>query len=166
MRAFEEFHQHLDIQLRQALTPLARWLGRLRVTPNQVTLAGAALNLLTAWLIVQDHLLAAGLAFLLAGSFDMLDGLLARLSDQATAFGAFLDSTLDRLSEGVVFTAIVYELAALGDALSAGVAVLALLGSLLVSYTRARAEALGVTCTTGLMQRPERIVLLGLGLIA
>jgi CDP-diacylglycerol--glycerol-3-phosphate 3-phosphatidyltransferase len=94
----------------------------------------------------------------------MLDGTLARLSKMVTPFGAFLDSTLDRASEGVVLAAVAYRLAAEGREIDAGLVVVALLGSFLVSYTRARAEALGLECKVGLMSRPERVVLLAIGL--
>jgi len=94
----------------------------------------------------------------------MLDGSLARLSAMVTPFGAFLDSTLDRASEGVILAAVCYRFAVEGHAVDAALVVLALLGSLLVSYTRARAEALGVSAKVGIMSRPERVVLLAVGL--
>lgn len=139
-------------------------LQRLKVTPNQVTITGIVLNVAAAALVVADHLIYAGIVFLLAGCFDMLDGALARLAQKVTPFGAFLDSTLDRVSEGVVMAAIAYLLAAEGRALDAALVVLALLGAILVSYTRARAESLGVECKVGLMSRPERVILIALGL--
>ncbi len=139
-------------------------LQRLRVTPNQVTIAGTVLNVAAAALVVADHLIYAGVVFLIAGCFDMLDGALARLAQRVTPFGAFLDSTLDRVSEGVVLAAIAYLLATEGRAIDAALVVLALLGGILVSYTRARAESLGVECRVGLMSRPERVILIALGL--
>ena len=83
-----------------------RWL---KITPNQVTVTGTVLNLAAAVLVAMDHLIYAAIVFLIAGCFDMLDGALARLAQKVTPFGAFLDSTLDRVSEGVVFAAIAYS---------------------------------------------------------
>jgi CDP-diacylglycerol--glycerol-3-phosphate 3-phosphatidyltransferase len=148
----------------RVLRPLARRLCAWGVSPNHVTLTGFALNVVAAALIVGNELLAAGIVWLLAGTFDMLDGALARTYGQVAAFGAFLDSTLDRLSEGVVLAAACYHLAALGQPVDAALAALALLGSLTVSYARARAESLGANCTAGLLTRTERVVLLGFGL--
>lgn len=160
----ENIREFFGTQLRRALLPLVSALERLKVTPNQVTIAGTILNVGAAVLVVADHLIYAGIVFLLAGCFDMLDGALARLARKVTPFGAFLDSTLDRVSEGVVLGAIAYVLAKNGHAVDAALVVLALLGGFLVSYTRARAESLGVECKVGLMSRPERVVLIALGL--
>ena len=91
--------------------------------------------------------------------------MLARASGKSTRFGAFLDSTLDRASEGVVFAAIAYRFAAQGSAVDAGIVVMALLGSVLVSYVRARAEGLGAECRVGIATRAERVVVIGLGLL-
>ena len=114
-----------------------------------------------------DHLIWAGILLLVAGLFDMLDGSLARLTQKVTPFGAFLDSTLDRVSEGMVLAGIAYFVSIQGGqrgAIDAALVVLALLGSILVSYTRARAESLGVECKSGIMTRPERIILVAIGL--
>ena len=111
------------------------------------------------------HFIAAGVFYLAAGTLDLLDGVLARAGGKPTRFGAFLDSTLDRASEGVVFAAIGYRFAAEGSALDAGVVVLALLGSVLVSYVRARAEGLGARCRAGIATRAERVLLVALGLL-
>lgn len=148
-----------------AVRPFAQALLWCRITPNQVSLVGVLLNLVTAALIVADHLLLAGLMYLLAGGFDLLDGVLARMGKMATRFGAFLDSTADRISEGVVFAAIAYRFAYDAQSVDAAMAVLALLGSLLVSYTRARAEGLGLQCKVGIVTRAERVVLVAFGLI-
>jgi CDP-diacylglycerol--glycerol-3-phosphate 3-phosphatidyltransferase len=160
----ENIREFFGTQLRRGFAPMLSALQRLKVTPNQVTITGTVLNVAAAALVVADHLIYAGIVFLLAGCFDMLDGALARLAQKVTPFGAFLDSTLDRVSEGVVMAAIAYLLAAEGRALDAALVVLALLGAILVSYTRARAESLGVECKVGLMSRPERIILIALGL--
>ena len=152
-------------RLVKALTPLARVLLRLRMKPNQISVAGVLLNVAAAGLIVTDELLPAGVVYLAAGALDLLDGVLARLANMASRFGAFLDSTLDRISEGVIFSAIAYRFAFEGDPVGAGLVVVALLGSLLVSYTRARAEGLGVDCKVGVVTRAERILLLAAGLM-
>jgi CDP-diacylglycerol--glycerol-3-phosphate 3-phosphatidyltransferase len=144
--------------------PFARALMAARVTPNQVSGAAVALNIVAAGLVLDDALLAAGIVYLCAGSLDLLDGTLARLSNQVSAGGAFLDSTLDRISEGVLFAAIAYHFSIHGEPINAALAVLALLFSLLVSYTRARAEALGSKCTVGVATRAERVVLMAAGL--
>lgn len=152
--------------LEDAAAPFARLLGRLHVTPNQVSLAGLVLNILAAAIIVQGELAWAGGVYLLAGCMDLMDGTLARTTGKAGRFGAFFDSTINRISEGVVFTAITFRFAASGEGLMAAVTVVALLGSLLVSYVRARAEGLGGECKVGLLTRAERVVLLTVGLLA
>jgi CDP-diacylglycerol---glycerol-3-phosphate 3-phosphatidyltransferase len=151
--------------LDQAFTPLASLLLWCRVTPNQVSLGGILLNLVSAVLILRGQLALAGIVYLLAGSLDLLDGMLARLAKMSSRFGAFLDSTADRISEGVVFAAIAYHFARHGLPVDAAMTVLALLGSLLVSYTRARAEGLGLECKVGIVTRAERVVLIALGLL-
>jgi CDP-diacylglycerol--glycerol-3-phosphate 3-phosphatidyltransferase len=160
----ENIREFFGVQLRKGFTPMVSALRRLKVTPNQVTIVGTVLNLGAAVLVVADHLIYAGVVFLIAGCFDMLDGALARLAKMVSPFGAFLDSTLDRVSEGAVLAGIAYLLATRGHSIDAALVVLALLGSLLVSYTRARAESLGLECKVGLMSRPERIILIALGL--
>ncbi len=157
----EKLHVYYD----RVMGPAARLLVRLKVTPNQVSLAGGAFNVASALFIINGHFVIAGALYLTAGGLDLLDGLVARLSDQETAFGAFLDSMLDRVSEGVVFAAIVYYLATGGDALTSSFVVLALLASLLVSYMRAKAEAMGIECKVGVMARLERVVLVSGGLL-
>ena len=126
---------------------------------------GVLLNLAAAFLIVENQLLAAALVYLVAGGFDLLDGILARLAKMATRFGAFLDSTADRISEGLVFAAIAYRFAHDGEPTAAAMAVLALLGSLMVSYTRARAEGLGLECKVGIVTRAERVLIVAFGLM-
>ncbi len=152
--------------LEMALAPVAGGLFRLGVSANQVSIGGLALNVATAGLVATDHLFAAGVLYLIAGVLDLLDGILARLTGTPTRFGAFVDSTIDRISEGVVFAAISYRFALEGAAIDAGVVVLALLGSFLVSYSRSKAEGLGVECKVGIATRPERVVLVAGGLVA
>jgi CDP-diacylglycerol--glycerol-3-phosphate 3-phosphatidyltransferase len=155
----------LGIRARQALEPLTRTLQRLHVTPNQITIFGALVNVGAACLVVRGDYVAAGIVFLLGSCLDMLDGALARLARMVTPFGAFFDSTLDRAVEGALLAAIAYRFSLDGQNVTVGITVLALLGSLLVSYTRARAEALGLECKVGLASRAERVVLLSLGLV-
>ena len=152
------------VWMRRAFEPITRTLQRLHVTPNQITVVGTLLNVAAAVLVAMDRYIAAGIVFLVAGCFDMLDGALARSSNMVTPFGAFFDSTLDRFSEGVMLAAIAYNFAQHGRDLDVALVVIALLGSLMVSYTRARAESLGAECKVGIMSRPERIVLIALGL--
>jgi CDP-diacylglycerol--glycerol-3-phosphate 3-phosphatidyltransferase len=161
----EAARDYLRKVLDQAVMPLASLLHWCRITPNQVSLGGILLNLVSAALILDGQLVLAGKVYLLAGSLDLLDGALARLAKQSSRFGAFLDSTADRISEGVVFAAIAYHFARHGLPVDAALTVLALLGSLLVSYTRARAEGLGLECKVGIVTRAERVVLIALGLL-
>ncbi len=116
-------------------------------------------------LIIEGHLFFAGLAFIVGSVMDTLDGRYSRMSGKGTMFGAFLDSTLDRIEEGVVLTAVAFYFADNGDAVPAAACVFTVLGSLMVSYTRARAEALGVECKVGIATRPVRVVLLSIGLV-
>ena len=153
-------------RLERALAPLAAVLDRIGASANQVSVAGFVLNVGAAGLVVTGHLAAAGALYLLAGLLDLLDGVLARTGGNPTRFGAFLDSTLDRASEGVVFAAIGYRFAAEGAAVDAGIVVLALLGSVLVSYVRARAEGLGAECRAGIATRAERVILVAIGLLS
>jgi CDP-diacylglycerol--glycerol-3-phosphate 3-phosphatidyltransferase len=152
------------VWMRRAFEPLTRTLQRLHVTPNQITVVGTLLNVAAAVLVAVNRHIAAGIVFLVAGCFDLLDGALARQANMVTPFGAFFDSTLDRFSEGVMLAAIAYSFSQQGRDLDVALVAVALLGSLLVSYTRARAESLGAECKVGIMSRPERIVLIALGL--
>jgi CDP-diacylglycerol---glycerol-3-phosphate 3-phosphatidyltransferase len=116
-------------------------------------------------LILEGHLALAGIAFIVGSIMDTLDGRYSRMSGKGTMFGAFLDSTLDRIEEGAVLTAVAFYFADRGDAVPAAACVATVLGSLMVSYTRARAEALGVQCKVGLATRPVRVALLSIGLV-
>ena len=160
----ENIREFFGVRLRGAFTPLLSALQRLKVTPNQISVVGILLNAVAAALIVTDRLIWAGIVVLVAGCCDMLDGALARRTGKSSPFGAFLDSTLDRASEAIVLAGVAYLLSSRGHSVDAGLVVLALMGSFLVSYTRARAETLGVECKVGIMSRPERIILVALGL--
>jgi CDP-diacylglycerol---glycerol-3-phosphate 3-phosphatidyltransferase len=136
-----------------------------RLTPNAISMTGLALNVAAAVLVTQRLFFLAGVTFIVGSVMDMLDGRYSRMSGKGTPFGAFLDSTLDRIEEGLVLTAVAAYFAAQGDDFAVAAVVLVVLGSLMVSYTRARAEALGVECKVGLATRPVRVVLLSAGLV-
>jgi CDP-diacylglycerol--glycerol-3-phosphate 3-phosphatidyltransferase len=142
--------------------------GRLiesRLTPNAISMTGLALCLLAAVLVWQDQYVLGGLAFIVGSICDMLDGRYSRMSGKGTKFGAFLDSTLDRIEEGVVLAAVAANFAEESDERAVAAVVIAVLASLMVSYTRARAEALGVECKVGIADRPVRVVILSVGLV-
>ncbi len=163
---------------RHLVTQLIRPMARLGITPNMLTVIGLLLSLLTAVVIAQGFLFTGGLLVLLAGLFDMFDGAMARVQHSATPFGAFFDSTLDRYSESIIlFGLLWYTLqrpANFRDIFWPTsheqtwmilFIYIAIVGSLLVSYTKARAEGLGIECKGGLLARPERVVLLAIGLL-
>jgi CDP-diacylglycerol--glycerol-3-phosphate 3-phosphatidyltransferase len=136
-----------------------------RLTPNAISLTGFALNMAAAGLIVGRLFFLAGVAFIVGSIMDTLDGRYSRMSGKGTQFGAFLDSTLDRVEEGAVLTAVAAYFASRHNQPAVAAVVAAVLGSLMVSYTRARAEALGVACKVGLATRPVRVVILSAGLV-
>jgi CDP-diacylglycerol--glycerol-3-phosphate 3-phosphatidyltransferase len=131
-----------------------------RLTPNAISLSGLVLNVVAAVLVTQRLFFLAGVAFIIGSIMDTLDGRYARTSGKGTPFGAFLDSTLDRMEEGIVLTAVAAYFASRGMDFT-----VAVLASLMVSYTRARAEALGVACKVGIATRPVRVVILAIGLV-
>ena len=136
-----------------------------RLTPNAISGVGLVLNLVAAALVTQRLFFLAGIAFIVGSVMDTLDGRYSRMSGKGTLFGAFLDSTLDRIEEGIVLAAVCWQFASDGEEALAAACLLVVLGSLMVSYTRARAEALGVECKVGLATRPVRVVILSIGLI-
>ena len=136
-----------------------------RLTPNAISLTGFGLNVAAAALIVGRLFFLAGIAFIVGSIMDTLDGRYSRMSGKGTPFGAFLDSTLDRLEEGIVLIAVGAYFASLHNQAAVAATVAAVLFSLMVSYTRARAEALGVPCKVGLATRPVRVVILSIGLV-
>jgi CDP-diacylglycerol---glycerol-3-phosphate 3-phosphatidyltransferase len=136
-----------------------------RLTPNAISLTGLALNVAAAVLVTQRLFFLAGLTFIVGSVMDTLDGRYSRMSGKGTVFGAFLDSTLDRIEEGLVLTAVAAYFSARGDDVAVAATVIVVLGSLMVSYTRARAEALGVECKVGFATRPVRVVVLSAGLV-
>ena len=136
-----------------------------RLTPNAISMAGLVGNLVAAVLVTQEEFFLAGIAFILGSVMDTLDGRYSRMSGKGTPFGAFLDSSLDRMEEGIVLAAVGAYFAKQGDELAVAAVVLAVLFSLMVSYTRARAEALGVECKVGVATRAVRVVIISAGLL-
>jgi CDP-diacylglycerol---glycerol-3-phosphate 3-phosphatidyltransferase len=136
-----------------------------RLTPNAISVTGLVLNLVAAALVWQRYFFLAGVAFIVGSVMDTLDGRYSRMSGKGTPFGAFLDSTLDRVEEGIVLAAVGAYFASRRDELAVAAVVVAVLGSLMVSYTRARAEALGVECKVGVATRAVRVVILSAGLV-
>jgi CDP-diacylglycerol--glycerol-3-phosphate 3-phosphatidyltransferase len=136
-----------------------------RLTPNMISMTGLVLNVVAAVLVTQRYFFLAGIAFIVGSIMDTLDGRYSRMSGKGTPFGAFLDSTLDRIEEGVVLTAVAAYFSSRGMDFAVAAVVAAVLMSLMVSYTRARAEALGVENKGGLATRPVRVVILSIGLV-
>ncbi len=135
------------------------------ITPNWLTTIGFVLNIAVGVVLALGYIRIGGVLVLVFGTFDMLDGALARISGKASTFGAFLDSTLDRYSEAVVLFGLLFWYGQQGNLTVVLLAYATIVGSVMVSYTRARAEGLGLQCEVGLLARPERIALLGIGLI-
>ncbi|HSL00497.1 MAG TPA: CDP-alcohol phosphatidyltransferase family protein [Rubrobacteraceae bacterium] len=156
-RALKDFSKNT---VRQVLHPLVRLLSALKVRPDTLTVLGWALSVAAATLFGVGYVRTAGALMLLGGLFDALDGAVARESDRSSAFGAFLDSTLDRISEAAIFVGIIYFYAASGLPGGTLLAGGAMAFSLLTSYARARAEGLGVECQVGLLERAGRVVIL------
>ena len=173
---FDTLRTTLQSLIYKVINPFVRLLIRLGFTPNAVTLTGFGLNVGVAVLFIVGgeegnrgdlrYVGWGGALILFAGLFDMLDGQVARLGNMKSTYGALFDSVLDRYSELFTFLGICYYLIAHHYLLGSLCAFIALIGSMMVSYTRARAEGLGVECKGGLMQRPERVVLLGVSALA
>lgn len=149
----------------RALRPLIALLGRSRIDPNAITLFGLVLNVAVGAVLVTGELRIGGVLLLLAGLFDMLDGAVARATGRTTTFGAFLDSTLDRYSEAAILGGLLIAQLQ-GVSFTEPILIYAaIVGSMMVSYTRARAEALGLRGECGWLARPERLILLAVGLM-
>lgn len=149
------------------IEPVTQWLVRRGVHPNAISIVGFLVTVAAALMYSRDHVRTAGFLVLLGGACDVFDGRVARVSGLASKFGSFFDSTLDRISEIAMYIGLMtlynaYQLEFV-DVWMIYIIPLALGGSLMVSYTRAKAESLGFDCSVGLMQRGERIVLLGFG---
>ena len=162
------FTTRFEAWVRRRAEALMSALGRIPITPNQITVIGVALTFAAAVLAALAHLRWAGVVLIFAGTFDILDGALARSSGRAYPYGAFLDSTLDRYSEGAIYIGLAAYFAGTSGPLQRWLllaTVAALAGSFLVSYVRARAQSLGFTCESGIFARPERVVATVVGLI-
>src|SRR5712692_1561903 len=162
------FTTRFEAWVRRRAEALMSALQRLPVTPNQITVVGTALTFVAAVLTAGGQLRWGGIVLAFAGTFDILDGALARSTGRSYPYGAFLDSTLDRYSEGAMYLGLVAYFVSAGGPLQRWLVlatVAALAGSFLVSYVRARAQSLGFTCETGLFARPERVVVIVVGLI-
>jgi len=150
---------------RGLVEPIARFLHRLGVTPNQLTVLGFLLSLVNAWLLATGRLPLAGALILTFSALDALDGALARQTGQVSQFGAFLDSVLDRFSEAAIFFGLLVFFTRAGHQDEILLTYVAIIGSLMVSYTRARAEGAGLRCQVGWFSRVERIIVLSFGLL-
>ncbi|GAC1325140.1 MAG: CDP-alcohol phosphatidyltransferase family protein [Chloroflexota bacterium] len=154
-----------ESRVRGVSMQIMRPVARSRITPNNLTVLGLVLNIVTAVVIGGGYLFVSGVLLLFAGVFDMADGALARVKDASSEFGDFLDATLDRLAEGSVGLGLLWHALVRHDDLQVGLIYAVVLGSIMISYARARAEVLNLDCEVGLMPRPERIVILAVGLI-
>jgi CDP-diacylglycerol--glycerol-3-phosphate 3-phosphatidyltransferase len=150
---------------RPALETIGRTLNRWNVSPNAVTYVGLFLTTGVAVLAALGQIRWAGVAYIVASVCDAMDGTLARVSGRGSRFGAFLDSTIDRFEESIVFVGLATYYARVGGEWEVPLILVVTVASLMVSYTRARAEGLGVSCTVGFMTRPPRVVILIVGLI-
>jgi CDP-diacylglycerol--glycerol-3-phosphate 3-phosphatidyltransferase len=162
------FTQLVQARARAIARRVAAVFVRTGVTPNMLTIFGFVLNAVVAYLLATDHLVAGGVMMLFAGLFDMLDGALAKITNRVSQFGAFLDSVVDRYSESVIlFGLLLYYY---NQPSSVGLVPIILIytilvGSMMISYSRARAGALNIANEVGIMARPERIILLAIGLL-
>jgi CDP-diacylglycerol---glycerol-3-phosphate 3-phosphatidyltransferase len=171
------FSRRIQQRARQFVASIMRPLARLGIDPNVITLLGLLLSIVTAVVIGTGFIVAGGAFVLFAGIFDMFDGAMARVRNASTTFGAFLDSTLDRYSESIILAGLLFYALLnpnLHDKLwpwaneqqwMIVLTFVAVVGSLMVSYAKARAEGLGLECKTGLLARPERVVILAIGLL-
>ncbi len=150
---------------RPALEAVGRTLAKWNVSPDAVTYLGLALTVGVAVLVVMGEIRWAGVAYVFAALCDAIDGTLARVSGKGSRFGAFLDSTIDRFEESIVFLGLSAYYAQVGGPVEIPLILVVTIGSLMVSYTRARAEAVGVACKVGFMTRPPRVVVMIAGMI-
>lgn len=167
------YRDYLQQVIYKIINPVIHGMIKIGITPNFITTTGFLLNVVAAGVLIYASVYCehgelqyvgwAGGIILFAGLFDMMDGRVARLGNMSSTFGALYDSVLDRYSELVTFFGICYYLLLEGYFFYSIIAFIALIGSLMVSYVRARAEGLGIECKVGFMQRPERVVLTSLG---
>lgn len=162
------FTTRFEAWVRRRAEALMSAVGRVPLTPNQITVVGLVLTFVAASLAALGQLRWAGVVLIFAGTCDILDGALARSTHKSYPYGAFLDSTLDRYSEGAIYLGLAAYFVSAGGPFQEWLVLAtlaALAGSFLVSYVRARAQSLGFTCDSGLFARPERVVLTVIGLI-
>lgn len=145
--------------------PLAPLAKRIPFDPNVITIVGLLVTAVAA-VVIPANLVAGGFMILAGGAFDMLDGLIARTNGKRTQFGAFLDSTLDRYADSMLFIGVSWYFYKSGNSVGEFLSVGGLVGSLVISYARARAEGLGIDCKVGILERPERVILLAFGCIS
>jgi phosphatidylglycerophosphate synthase len=158
--------ERIGTWIRGRILGVGRVLARLGLTANLLTIIGLLLNTVVAIVIAADHPRWGGAFLLFASAFDMLDGAVARATGTSSQFGGFLDSTLDRYSESVVFLGVLIYMLNTNDAKTGAILVfIATVGSLMISYARARAEVLGWRASVGLVARPERVILLAICLV-
>jgi CDP-diacylglycerol--glycerol-3-phosphate 3-phosphatidyltransferase len=150
---------------RRLTDPVALAVARTGLTPNALTALGLAGSLAAAALVAGGYFLIGGLVVLAAAALDLLDGALARATGRVTAFGGVFDSVLDRLGEAAVLGGVLYHFSESGHRQEVVLAFIAVVGSIMVSYVRARAEGAGLKLTEGIFTRPERVIVLGLGLL-
>jgi len=150
---------------RRITEPLKTALIKSRLKPNTLTWLALAISIIAAGTIATNHLIIGGFLVLLSGLFDIMDGAMARLTNQVTRFGALLDSTFDRISDAVLLLGLLVLYLMSGGTIELVLIFLALVGSFLTSYVRARAEGVGINCPVGLFTRTERVIILALGLL-
>ncbi len=147
------------------LDTLVRGISKLRVGPNLLTFFGFLITILSAFYLAQGNFFYAGIVIIFSGIFDMLDGRLARITNNVTRFGAFFDSVLDRYSDMILFLALMIHYIKNQQMMYVLLSGIVMIGAIMTSYTRARAESLVPTCKVGFLERPERLVLLIIGTI-
>jgi CDP-diacylglycerol--glycerol-3-phosphate 3-phosphatidyltransferase len=155
----------LRVRTRGFIEPLADQFIRLGIHPNTMTLIGLAGNVLGAAFLARGDMTIGGLLILVSGPFDALDGAMARRLGKPTKFGAFVDSVNDRWSEMLIFMGLLFYYLQLGDMLSCLLVFAATMGSVMVSYTKARAESLGFDCNVGILTRMERYLIMAPALV-
>jgi CDP-diacylglycerol--glycerol-3-phosphate 3-phosphatidyltransferase len=159
------FPEALQTRARGIAETVVAPLAAIGMTPNTATVLGFVLNVVTAGVIATGHLTAGGILLFFSAGFDMLDGALARVMQRQSSFGAFLDSLLDRYSESAILAALIYVFTIQGETGVVLLAYVAAVGSIMISYARARAEGLGLQAKVGIAPRPERVIILGIGLL-
>lgn len=163
---FERLRGRSRAMLSGIIDPIVGMLDRMGVTPNQITILGLLASIGAGALLWADHLVWGGILILAGSAIDLLDGALARRTNRATKLGAFLDSNLDRVSEAAIFFGLLAHFLGTGEHEEAMLTVAVLIWTSMVSYVKARAEGLDYPCTSGIVTRPERIILIGIGLIS